>query len=91
MIIDKYTKAAWTIIAISLFVFIEIGFKNFHRLHLAPFYAKLLGRFSNLAINCFWDNFHYPLKKQATWCPEFISLSCGMDCSHLFSPIGHRE
>ena len=29
MIIDKYTKAAWTILAISLFVVSEIGFKNF--------------------------------------------------------------
>jgi hypothetical protein len=30
MIIDNYTKAAWTILAISLFVISEIGFKNFH-------------------------------------------------------------
>ena len=29
MIIDKYTKAAWTILAISLFVISEIGFKTF--------------------------------------------------------------
>ena len=29
MIIDKYTKAAWTIIAIGLFVISEIGFKTF--------------------------------------------------------------
>ena len=29
MIIDKYTKAAWTILAISLFVVSEIGFKTF--------------------------------------------------------------
>jgi len=30
MIIDRYTKKAWTIIAISLFVVSEIGFKNFY-------------------------------------------------------------
>ena len=29
MIIDKYTKTAWTIIAIGLFVISEIGFKTF--------------------------------------------------------------
>jgi len=30
MILDNYTKTAWTILAISLFVISEIGFKNFH-------------------------------------------------------------
>ena len=29
MIIDKYTKTAWTIIAIGLFVISEISFKTF--------------------------------------------------------------
>tara|TARA_B110000495_G_scaffold11785_1_gene8465 strand:+ start:117 stop:263 length:147 start_codon:yes stop_codon:yes gene_type:complete len=29
MIIDKYTKTAWTILAIALLVFSEIGFKTF--------------------------------------------------------------
>ena len=29
MITDKYTKTAWTIIAIGLFVISEIGFKTF--------------------------------------------------------------
>ena len=29
MIIDKYTKMAWTIIAVGLFVISEIGFKSF--------------------------------------------------------------
>ena len=29
MIIDKYTKMAWTIIAVGLFVISEIGFKTF--------------------------------------------------------------
>ena len=29
MIIDKYTKTAWTILEISLFVISEIGFKNY--------------------------------------------------------------
>ena len=29
MIIDKYTKTVWTIIAIGLFVISEIGFKTF--------------------------------------------------------------
>ena len=29
MIVDKYTKTAWTILAISLFVISEIGFKNY--------------------------------------------------------------
>ena len=29
MIIDKYTKTAWTILAISLFVISEIGFKDY--------------------------------------------------------------
>jgi hypothetical protein len=29
MIIDKHTKITWTILAISLFVVSEIGFKNF--------------------------------------------------------------
>jgi len=29
MIIDKCTKTAWTILAISLFVISEIGFKNY--------------------------------------------------------------
>ena len=29
VIIDKYTKTAWTILAISLFVISEIGFKNY--------------------------------------------------------------
>jgi hypothetical protein len=29
MIIDNYTKTAWTIIAIGLFVISEIGFKTF--------------------------------------------------------------
>jgi len=30
MIIDKATKTAWTILAISLFVISEISFKAFH-------------------------------------------------------------
>ena len=29
MIIDKYTKTAWAIIAIGLFVISEMGFKTF--------------------------------------------------------------
>ena len=29
MIIDKHTKTAWTILAITLLVFSEIGFKTF--------------------------------------------------------------
>jgi len=29
VIIDKYSKTAWTILAISLFVISEIGFKNY--------------------------------------------------------------
>ena len=29
MITDKYTKTAWTIIAIGLFVISEMGFKTF--------------------------------------------------------------
>jgi hypothetical protein len=29
MIIDKYTKTSWTILAIALFVVLEIGFKTF--------------------------------------------------------------
>jgi hypothetical protein len=29
MIIDKYTKMAWTIIAVGLFVISEVGFKTF--------------------------------------------------------------
>ena len=29
MIIDKHTKIAWTILAIALLVFSEIGFKTF--------------------------------------------------------------
>ena len=30
MIIDKVTKTAWTLLAISLLVFSEIGLKTFH-------------------------------------------------------------
>ena len=30
MIVDKATKTAWTILAISLFVISEISFKAFH-------------------------------------------------------------
>ena len=30
MTLDNYTKTAWTILAISLSVISEIGFKNFH-------------------------------------------------------------
>jgi hypothetical protein len=29
MIIDKYTKTSWTILAITLFIVSEIGFKTF--------------------------------------------------------------
>ena len=29
MIVDKYTKMAWTLIAVGLFVISEIGFKTF--------------------------------------------------------------
>ena len=51
MIVDKYTKTAWTILAISLFVISEVGFKNTANLYSVSDSAKLGGQIGWISEN----------------------------------------